>query len=260
MTTSFSIPRVAQLIRKQAIENGRVYLMSGLAVFGSQALMLVFTILVSYPRFHETVFYVFYTVGLFICGSVFSSRAFSMLGSKARGIYWLGFPASHLEKLVTVILYSTVLFVAVYTAGFFFLKEMAELYIVSNDHIDYIRMNWHDDFGAAFPNLLFAFFAVQSIYLLGSVYFPHVSFIKTTLVGVLTIFLLIYLYKFVLDGMLQGYVWRGFDIMQFNGDGTSSKIYAVSHNTRDVLTWVVRLIWAPFFWTVAWFRLKEKQI
>ena len=56
MTTSFSIARVGQLIRKQAIENGRIYLMSGLAIFGSQALMLAFAILINRPHFNETIF------------------------------------------------------------------------------------------------------------------------------------------------------------------------------------------------------------
>jgi len=261
MTTSFSIARVGQLIRKQAIENGRIYLMSGLAIFGSQALMLAFAILINQPHFNETIFYVFYVSGLLICGSVFASRAFSMLGYRARGIYWLGFPASHLEKLVTTILYSTILFFILYTAGFFVLKQIALLYIHNNPRIIYTSFNWERGFGRTLPNMVIAFFAIQSFYLLGSVYFQHAAFIKTTLVAVLTIFVLVYLYKMVLDGLLPaGYIWRGFDITYFGNDGSWSKTYSASPGVTHFLSWVLRLIWAPFFWTVTWFRLKEKQI
>ena len=70
-----------------------------------------------------------------------ASQSLSMLGSKTRGTYWLSVPANHAEKLVTTILFSTVIFSLLYSAGFVLLKFIAIAYIhtFSNATIQHTR-------------------------------------------------------------------------------------------------------------------------
>jgi hypothetical protein len=108
MSSTFSISRLGKLIVKQLFENSRLYIFSVLALFGLLSLVFAFWISATGPHFYEVGAYIIFLFGLFITGSVFASMSFNMLGSKDKGIYWLGIPATHLEKLICTIFYSTI--------------------------------------------------------------------------------------------------------------------------------------------------------
>src|SRR5687767_9731555 len=107
MSSTFSFSRLGKLIAKQFFENSRFYLFCVLAMFGLQAIVFVLWVGASGPIYYEQVTYIIFIFGLFISGTVFAGMSFNMLGSKDKGIYWLSIPATHLEKLVCTILYST---------------------------------------------------------------------------------------------------------------------------------------------------------
>ena len=268
MTTTFSFPRLLQLIRKQWFENSRLYIFSILALLGILGLVMIFWVMTMEANYSEDSLYIIFLFGLFIAGTVFASMSFSMLGNKERGTYWLAFPASHLEKLICMIFYNVVVFTVVYCACFFLLKSMAVTYVnslVAGDPQAYTfrRSVWDIDrsFLAIVPYFLYCFFAVQSFYLLGSVYFPRYSFVITTVVGSALIFLFVYYSAEVLKGAFyDGFSWNGDHLRKYDGDFTSYKRYDLSPVLTDMLTFAIKFIWAPVFWVVAWFRLKEKQI
>ena len=96
MTTTFSFSRLLQLIRKQWIENSRLYLFSVLALLGMLGLIMLFWVIADGKQYSEDSLYIIFVFGLFVAGAVFASMSFSMLGNKEKGTYWLAFPASHL--------------------------------------------------------------------------------------------------------------------------------------------------------------------
>ncbi len=129
MTTTFSFPRLLQLIRKQWFENSRLYLFSTLALLGMLGLVIIFWIMSGGKNYSEDNLYIIFLFGLFIAGSVFASMSFSMLGNKEKGTYWLAFPASHLEKLLCMIFYNAIVFTLVYCICFFLVKTLAITYV-----------------------------------------------------------------------------------------------------------------------------------
>lgn len=268
MTTTFSFPRLLQLIRKQWFENSRLYFFSILALLGILGLVMIFWVLTSGNHYSEDGLYIIFLFGLFIAGTVYASMSFSMLGNKERGTYWLAFPASHLEKLICMIFYNVVVFTVVYCACFFLLKSMAVTYVnslVAGDPQTYAfrRSVWGSDssFLKIIPYFLYCFFAVQSFYLLGSVYFPRYSFVITTVVGSALIFVFVYYSMEILKGSFyEGFSWNGDHLRKYDEDFSSYKRYELSPVFTDLLTFAIKFIWAPVFWVVAWFRLKEKQI
>lgn len=267
MTTTFSFSRLLQLVRKQWIENSRLYIYSILALLGMLGLIMVFWVITDGKHFSEDSLYIIFLFGLFIAGAVFASMSFSMLGSKEKGTYWLSFPASHLEKLLCMIFYNVVVFTIVYCLCFFLLKSAAVAYVsslVAEKPTEYTfrRSVWDSNrsFLGIVPYFLYGFLAVQSFYLLGSVYFARYSFVITTIVGSVLIFLFSYYSVELIQSSLHGYSWNGDHLRKYDGDYSTYQRYNLSPVMTDLLGFFVKYIWAPVFWVVAWFRLKEKQM
>jgi hypothetical protein len=268
MTTTFSFPRLLQLIRKQWFENSRLYLFSTLAMLGMLGLLMFFWAIADAKNYSEDSLYVIFVFGLFIAGTVFASMAFSMLGNKEKGTYWLAFPASHLEKLICTIFYTVVVFTVVYCTCFFLLKSIAVTYVnslVAGDPQAYSfrRSVWdsHRSYLGIVPYFLYCFFAVQSLYLLGSVYFPRYSFMITTIAGSVLVFVFVYYSMSLLKSSFHdGYSWNGDHLRKYVTDSTTYRRYDLPPVFTNLLSFGVKYIWAPVFWVVAWFRLKEKQI
>ena len=267
MTTTFSFPRLLQLIRKQWFENSRLYLFSTLALLGVLGLIMIFWTISDGTNYSEDSLYIIFLLGLFIAGSVFASMSFSMLGNKEKGTYWLAFPASHLEKLICMIFYNVVVFTVIYCACFFLVKSIAVTYINSLVAADpraysFRRSVWDSNrsFLGILPYFIYGFFAVQAFYLLGSVYFPRYSFVLTTMVGSALIFVFVYYSVELLQGVFHGFSWNGDHLRKYEGDFNTYQRYELSPVLTNLLSLGAKYIWAPVFWVVAWFRLKEKQI
>ena len=243
-----------RLMRKHWIENFSFYGMAALALFGLLAVVLTVWVVGSSPHYSEAGLYVIYFSGLFIAGCILASSSFSMLGDKAKGGFWLGLPASHLEKFITVICFTTVLFFAVYSACFYILKPIAIAYINNKiaahpDLTHFQTIEWEGDHGfrKVFNALLFGFFALQALYLMGSAFFSKHAFIKTTIIGAAILFLLFY-YTFKLGE------WT------IPKNINTGNLMVPSERQKDILLWILKLVWAPLFWLITWFRLKEKEL
>lgn len=266
MTTTFSFSRLLQLIKKQWVENTRLYFFSVLALLGMLGLVFLFWVTANGNHYNEDGTYFIFIGGLYISGAVFASMSFSMLGDKAKGTYWLGFPASHLEKLLCMIFYSVIVFTLVYVACFFIVKSIAIAYIrqlVADNPSDYSfnPIDWSNPRGfiEVFRVFIYGFFAVQSFYLLGSVYFSRFSFILSTVVGAALLFVFgIYIVYLAKNGLPDNYDWNGGNVRQYTG--TELRSYELSSFVKDAISFAAKFFWAPVFWVAAWFRLKEKQI
>lgn len=270
MTATFSFSRLFKLIRKQWFENAHLYFISTLALLALLGLVFLFWIATSGSNYHEEGTYVIFIIGAYIAGAVFASLSFGMLGDKAKGSYWLGFPASHLEKLLSVIFYNVIFFTVVYCVCFFLIKSISMAYVhyviaAKPAHFSFRPMNWNNGFGRDFAYFIYAFFALQSFYLLGSVYFSRYSFVITTVVGAAMVFAFALYMNYLDDTFLpDGYYFSGSDVVQYqylhSNEPSSYKRFGLSPFTKEILSFSVKFIWAPLFLLVAWFRLKEKEI
>lgn len=266
MSPTFSLTRVGKLIKKQLYENARLYTFSVLALFALLALVFTFWIIGSAPNHHEEGTYIIMVFGLFIGGTIFASMSFSMLGSKDKGIYWLSVPATHFEKLVCTIFFTTIVFTLVYFLCFYMVKIIAvsflQQYIKSHPSSVYSEIT---NFNRGFPSMIryfiYAYFAVQSLYLLGSVYFSRYAFIITTVAGAFLIFVFVYYITRLEHQLLTDANW---DIISVSKPNSSNRdqyfLYSVSPFLSNLIKYVFQFAWAPLFWIVTWFRLKEKEI
>jgi hypothetical protein len=265
MDNTFSFSRLGLLIKKQWYDNSRLYILSALALIG--LLILIFTIwwlANKYDyQFTEASTHIIFLIVLFVSGLVFASTTYATLGDKAKGIYWLSVPATSLEKLLCGFFYSCIVFMVLYLTSFWLIKHITFFLIELNPQNKLIRVDSNDIFEkVVIPNFLYAFFALQALFLLGSVYFEKFAFIKTILVILFIGFLFIMFVMFLGNNLLpRNFGTRGFsEFRVYDGNDEGPRIYHLAGWIGNLIESLVKLIWVPVFLTVAYFRLKEKEI
>lgn len=281
MNQTFNFHRWWILVTSHWAENRKRYLLALPAMGGLLAAWYFFMLAVDkYGPLNPFVQYSTYYAGLWFVGCLYASTIFSDLGEKAPGIQYLSVPASHLEKLLCGILFGVVLFFIVYTVIFYLVDiPMVHLAnrIILKEHqiwpgtlipigefevINIFNFTWAPIPDREYHLILLGYFAVQSAFLLGSVYFARYSFIKTIVGLVLCWFVFILftekgLRMFLPDG------WSFYNLIEWNNYRINE---AQVHLIRLPL-WVEKLAIGviqysfPFiFWFIAYIRLKEKEV
>src|SRR4029079_9839666 len=191
MNQTFNFNRFSLLVVKHWADNKKRYLLSVLAFIGLLVGWYIFTMLID-SRFPmgKGLQMVTYFFTLFTIGSFYASQYFRELGSRSKGINFLLVPASTFEKVLCSLLYAVILFFVVFTAAFY-LVNMLGVWVAQNFVSD-IPYPAHERgilnvFETAklhvnpetTVNILWVYFTIQSVFLLGSIYFEKYSFIKT---------------------------------------------------------------------------------
>lgn len=264
MHNSFSLSRLWLLIKKQWFDNAKLYSLSVLALLGLLIIIFIFWSLVDSNNhyYREESTNAIFFIMLFAAGLIFASTTFATLGDKAKGIYWLGVPATALEKLACGVFYSMFIFLLVYIAGFWVVKHITFFIIELNPKNVITRAAAGDIFEKEVaPVIFYTFIALQSLFILGSVYFERFAFIKTVLVILFIAFLFTLFVQLLAHKLLpDSFGMENFTTIKIYENNEPAKIYKLSHWFEDILTPLVKFIWAPVFITATYFRLKEKEI
>jgi hypothetical protein len=105
--------------------------------------------------------------------------------------------------------------------------------------------------------------AVHAFYALGSVYFGEYSFIKTTvtLLSLAAFFFILFQLMRVVFPTFGGdlnYYFTSAASHHFGDDTTS--LYEIPKGVISTEVFLLKYLFAPLFWFVAFLRLKEKEI
>lgn len=257
----FSLNRLGLLIRRQWAERSRLYILMMGAIAGLLAVAFFIFGLANQDRIWMESSYIFLFVGLFLGGAITAAMTFSDLSQRTTGIYYLGVPATHGEKLVCGVLFSQVFFNAAYLVIFFILRAAAfAIYrLIPHmvlEHTPDLR-GIHEVIGY----VITIYVAVQTLFLLGSVYFERFAFVKTIVSTVLVMVGLVLFVVYVIHP-ITGNLHPAGDVgvfRVFNEDG-SQYTYTLPLGFSRVVWFLCKYIWAPVFWVAAYFRLKEKEL
>jgi hypothetical protein len=281
MNQTFSFPRWGLLVKKHWAENYKRYLLSLLAMGGLLIAWYSF-ILIMDTKDPIGIFFQYsaYFVGLYFIGCLYASMLFSELSSKTAGINYLSLPASQLEKLLCAILFGVFFFFIAYTLLFYLIDiPMVQF---SNRLIRLHPRVWpgtdqyvpalavYNIFTPKAPPiigeseyhfLLLGFFAVQSCFLLGSLYFPRYSFIKTIVAVLLLVLILtVFLNKVVFHTTPDGWQNNILTWDQYNEHWTHLGSVRLPLWLNRTVILLLQYSLPPVFWTITWFRLKEKEL
>lgn len=274
MNQIFNIKRFTLLVLKHWADNKKRYGLSFVAFVGLLITWFVFTIL---TRFDDQPMgrgaqQVTFFLSLFAVGTFYASQYFRDLGSRAKGINYLLVPASAFEKLLCGLLYTVVLFFVVFTAAYYLVdvlmvsivnslpvndRQTGNASVINVFKIIIVRFNRDSTI-----NFLLFYFSVQSVFLLGSVYFEKYSFIKTIICGFVAGFILFCLMFFFNEQLLpDGDYPSGFlTAYLVHVDGVNDHLVQVPRWIGEVFRFALMYATAPFFWLVTYYRLKEKQV
>lgn len=268
MNNTFNINRFGLLLKRQWLDFGKIYLISLLVIAG--VLVASYAINTNVPKriqYLDAQNYfnmnfripVFLIVGMLFI-SIVASTYFAYLGQKSKAIMDLLIPASVFEKFLAGIFYTGIVSIISYLVIFYLTDAGYTAYI--NSQIDALK--------AANPgslevkgartflteiapsqevfNYFFALpFLLTSVYLLGSIYFNRFHYIKTT-VSVM-----------IFSGIVMYIISNVADIIAHN-------MVMINHSYRndksDVLTifLLITILLTVVFWTIAYVRLKEKEV
>jgi hypothetical protein len=277
MNQVFDLNRWLLLTGKHWNENKKKYLLGLVAIAALAIIWFSFRILVG-PEdpMKEEQQLVTYHVGLYVIGCLYASLLFSDLADGPKGIHYLLVPASALEKLLTAILFGVILYFICYTVVFY-VVDFTMIKVANGVAHNY----WEQHQGArlqqvkviniftGFPDmanndiliyLMLIFVAVQAAFLLGSVYFPKYSFIKTA-ISLLVIFLIgvFYVHNVLGSMMPKGHFYEGMGAYKVFQNGQDRIVSLPSYIGR-IVGFLLMYSFAPIFWLVTYFRLKEKEV
>ena len=251
MNQFFSFKRFQLLVLKHWADNKKRYSLAVLAFvglltawFGLTLLMHEDQVPMSQDVQQTTFFFLF-----FVTGTLYASQFFRDLSHRTKAGNFLLIPASSFEKLLCGILYSALIFPLVFLAAFYLadslmvalanaifnFNEKARVFNVFT--IEFFRFNeeWTMSF---FP----FFISLQSLFLIGSVYFRKHNFIKTIISG-FVLWMICMLLAFA------GHTWiRPLDDAPPLMQG----------EVAIVILSIVYLV-GPLVWWMAYYRLKAKQ-
>lgn len=277
MNSVFDFNRWLLYIGKHWNENKKKYLLSLGAIGGLLVLWYSFLMIVNakLPITEEIQANTFY-VGLFLTGCLYASLIFSEMSDGPKAIQYLLVPASVLEKLLSGILYGVILFFLSYTIIFYIVDfTMVKLsYSIGSaravrEHLGPVRdESIVNVFFAlkgrsenSFIFLLLAYFGIQSIFLLGSIYFVKHNYIKTMISGLIVfLFLMFFVHKILGSFMPDGGFFKPFTVYRIF-DGTKGELSVqLPEWLSEILIILTKYALAPCLWVVTYFRLKEKEV
>ena len=275
MNAVFDLKRWSLYFGKHWNENKRRYLLSLAAVGGLLVLWFSFLMIVNPDNpMGLRMQVVAYYVGLFLTGCLFASTMFNELSDGPKAIHYLLTPVSAFEKLLTAIIYGVILFFISYTVVFyvvdFIMLKVANS--VMNDWLQhhhlaprtqellnvFISTEGGDNF---YFYILLIFFAVQSIFLLGSVYFVKNQYIKTLISGLVVFLILVFFVHKVLGSFMpDGSFFQPFTVYRVWNSSQGEVMILIPEWFSSILLFLTKYALAPCLWLVAYFRLKEKEV
>jgi hypothetical protein len=269
MNNFFNYHRFALLIKRQWVENRKLFLMATLVMLG---IGIVFYI----PNLDWYGGHLFnidgrtgiFFAGIFFAGSLFTNYIFKDLSDKNSSTSYLLVPASHFEKLLSGIFYAIIVFPVVYAIIFHLLDSafvsIGNSILENNKVSGLVEIKGIQENKHLFGNLrdidfsrvrmiLPMWVAIQAFMILGSVSFMRWSFIKTGFVG-FAILLAVGLTIGLMDKLFLE------NLSNQVGGNQGIQVKPILNMFMQYVSYTVRYVLAPLFSVIAYFKLKEKQI
>jgi hypothetical protein len=262
----FSPRRLFLLLRRDFAHGYRAVLIAMAAVGG---ILIVLSFLSMLGRPGQDFYTPFYVGLLFLGGFLFSSGAFKEMHQQGSGPFYLALPGTTLEKLVSKLLVTSVGYAAailVFMTGASALSELLNRAVFGAGH------TWFNPFSLANLKSAAVYLVCQGLFLLGSVWFRKVVFLKILLaenivVAGLAIFAAV-IFRVTFGGLFTGGHLRP-EVIHIFSQGLGNVVVngqaaeALNRGSQVFLTIVRVLFWgafAPVCWVAAYFRLQETEV
>ena len=262
----FNPQRLFLLLRRDFAHGYRAVLTAMAAVGG---ILIVLSFLSMLGRAGQDFYTPFYVGLLFLGGFLFSSGAFKEMHQQGSGPFYLTLPGTTLEKLLSKLLVTSVGYAAailLFMTGASAVSELLNRAVFAAGH------TWFNPFSPANLKSAAVYLVLQSLFLLGSVWFRKVVFLKIILAENIVVIgcaiLAALIFRIAFSGFFSGshlkpeviqMFSQGFGNVVVNGHAAE----AFNRGSQAFLTILRVLFWgafAPFCWVAAYFRLRETEV
>jgi hypothetical protein len=271
MNNTFDFNRFSLLVKRQWVENKKLFLMASFAIIGLGILLYSLTSNWNRGDISNAVQVLFFTGGLFFAGTFFTNYVFKDFSDKNSTTHFLMTPSSHLEKLLSGCVYSfivfPIVFLAIYFVADYFFVGFANSFhhnLVAKKSL--IDNSWKENIlfyeqlsekpRTFLQPLIGMWFLTQSATIIGTIMFTRWSYIKTAFICLASIIALGFLSNYIFDFMIGDY---------------DKEVTAKTHNfyllikpTKDMLMDItiicLKYVFTPILLLIAYFKLKEKQV
>ncbi len=266
MNNFFNYHRFALLVKRQWVENRKLFLMALVILVGLG--IIIYSLGMDWKTGNLLQMQVrvgLFFVTFFLGGSFFTNYIFKDLSDKNSSTSFLLVPASHFEKQLSACLYIFIVFPIIFFI-LFYLTDCSFVNIANGIHnglvgkkalnpneylFNFLRDTESKDSRLAF--LIPAWFAVQSFVILGSITFMGWSYIKTGFAGFVILFVIVLLVGFIQKLLLD-------DLSNQLGESHYFQIKPTKDMLEDYVLFGLKYAIAPLLLVIAYFRLKEKQV
>jgi hypothetical protein len=108
---------------------------------------------------------------------------------------------------------------------------------------------------------LLAYFGIQSVFLLGSIYFVRFQYIKTMITGLILFLVLVFFVHTVLGlFMPPGNFFEPFTVYRIYNATKGELMVELPEWLSSILLFLMKYALPPCLWVVTYFRLKEKEV
>lgn len=242
---TFSFSRFTQLCKRSIELNMSAWLIGLAAVLGILLIIWFLPILFGGTIWHDyrienlhPAATILFTLG----GLLITSAIFKELHSPTTAFQYLTLPATALEKLLSAWAITTVFYIIV-TFIFYFLLTLIIQIITAFSLTPELSVQLFNPLDFNIPDSVASYLYYHTIFLLGAVYFVKNNFLKTLLcivVGMTSIIVIVGILLYVSGG--------GFSFNFSTG------------NLGTVLGHTISVLFSLFVLTLAWIRLKNKQV
>ncbi|MEJ1237743.1 hypothetical protein WBG78_06435 [Chryseolinea sp. T2] len=264
----FQPARTLLYLKKYVFENGRSFILLNLAIAAFLVLWLGVYLNFTNPNlFSERAQVAYYFITLFLSGCLSAGVLFSELGSKDRSIHYFLIPASLLEKFLTSLFFAIVIFF-ISSSCIFWLVDSIVVIIANSKYethwevINLLSLNKYANpfFDGPLTDIFYFYFPAQALFILCSVYFRKYAlfkaFVVVGLLWVVGVLLFLAYQRLVPTGMLHLSA-GSYEVLEANGD---NKMVVVPWWVLVSGSVLLRYLLTPLLLTVAYFRLKEKEL
>jgi hypothetical protein len=271
MNNTFDFNRFSLLVKRQWVENKKLFLMASFALFGLGIIAYSLSTNWNNGQISEAIQVLFFMVGLFFVGTSFTNYIFKDFSDKNSTTHFLMTPSSHLEKLLSGCVYSFVVFPIVF-AAIYFLIDYFFVGFANSVHQDLVAKNlihdnswkentlWIEQLSEKSKSflqpLIGMWLMAQSATIIGTLMFTRWAYIKTAFISMAFIIALGFLTNYIFDFMIGR--------LDEQATAKTHNFYLLIKPTKDMLMDItiicLKYVFTPILLLIAYFKLKEKQV
>jgi hypothetical protein len=250
-TDNFNINRLYLLIQRQLIVNKKNLLIAFAACFGTILTVFLLTIYGSGVVMYQPLIIISFVV-IYMGGFIFTSIGFNELHTPDKAYQYLTLPASTFEKLLSVWLLTSVIYVCLSLVFIAVIALIGNLFAII---IGAGTQGISSMMQIPLFTLVGIYLITQTLFLLGSCYFKKNNFLKT-LLAIFVFGMALSIYASI-NGIV---ILHSFSINVNDQNISETFRYFMGNTFPFIMKLVFEFLVAPFFFVASYYVLKERQV